>query len=124
MRGFFHYMPQLHAPVFVNVEQSRSFAAEYPSCATRKNIVVPYPCTDPDLYSGRLFQAGYPHHKRDKLLFYHGGHHGECAHIRKILAEITENKRLAIQRGDKKRELGFQSAGTCLPIIILIIIMF
>ncbi len=67
MRGFFHYMVQLHAPIFVNVEQSASFVAEYPACAARKNIIVPYPSTDPDLFSGRLFQAGYPHHARDKV---------------------------------------------------------
>jgi hypothetical protein len=42
-RGFFHYMIQLNTPIFVNVEFSRAFVAEYPVCSTEKNIVMPYP---------------------------------------------------------------------------------
>ena len=29
MRGYFHYMPQLHTPIFLNVEYSMSFVKEY-----------------------------------------------------------------------------------------------
>ena len=49
-------MIQLYPPIFVNVEFSRSFVTEYPVCATEKNIVVPYPTTDPDLLSGMFFE--------------------------------------------------------------------
>ena len=49
-------MIQLYPPIFVTVEFSRSFVTEYPVCATEKNIVVPYPTTDPDLLSGMFFE--------------------------------------------------------------------
>ena len=39
-RGWKHYLQQLNAPIFISLELSRSFAAEYPNCA-RKNIVAP-----------------------------------------------------------------------------------
>ena len=45
-------MIQLNDPIFLNVEFSRSFAEEYPFCALQKNIVMPYPTTDSDFYSG------------------------------------------------------------------------
>ena len=67
-------MPQLHPPIFLSVELSRSFLAEYPICAAEKNIVLPYPTVDSDFYSGALFQEGFPLHlpqrRRDKLIFY------------------------------------------------------
>jgi hypothetical protein len=47
-------MIQLTPPVFLNVEFSRSFVKEYPVCATEKNVVMPYPTTDPDLINGKL----------------------------------------------------------------------
>eukprot|EP00601_Ochromonadales_sp_CCMP2298_P000711 CAMPEP_0173179202 /NCGR_PEP_ID=MMETSP1141-20130122/5978_1 /TAXON_ID=483371 /ORGANISM="non described non described, Strain CCMP2298" /LENGTH=410 /DNA_ID=CAMNT_0014101813 /DNA_START=217 /DNA_END=1446 /DNA_ORIENTATION=+ len=53
-RGFFHYMLHLHAPIFLCLEYSRSFVEEYPVCAREKNIVVPYPTIDPELYTGVL----------------------------------------------------------------------
>jgi hypothetical protein len=65
-------MIQLNLPIFLNVEYSLSFAAEYPVCALQKNIVLPYPTTDSDFYSGRLFLPGYPTIIRDKLVFYQG----------------------------------------------------
>lgn len=46
-------MIQLEAPVFLNVEFSRSFVKEYPICASEKNIVMPYPTTDPEVLRGR-----------------------------------------------------------------------
>lgn len=46
-------MIQLEAPVFLNVEFSRSFVKEYPICAAEKNIVMPYPTTDPEVLRGR-----------------------------------------------------------------------
>ena len=73
---------QLNAPVFLNVEFSRSFVEEYPVCATEKNVVMPYPTIDPDFYAGKLFMPGHPSSstsgggsgvKRDKLIFYLGG---------------------------------------------------
>lgn len=45
-------MIQLEAPVFLNVEFSRSFVKEYPICAAEKNIVMPYPTTDPEVLRG------------------------------------------------------------------------
>lgn len=120
-------MIQLHTPIFLNVEYSLSFVREYPVCATAKNIVMPYPTTDPDFFSGRLY---LPHYRqqlldkqsdadksalqpRDKLVFYHGGNHGSCVFIRSALNEIMRNKQIATQRGDRKREMGFQSAVFC-----------
>ena len=67
-------MPQLHPPIFLSVELSRSFLREYPVCGSQKNIVLPYPTVDSDFYSGALFQKDFPMHlpykKRDKLIFY------------------------------------------------------
>ena len=50
-------MIQLEAPIFLNVEFSRSFIKEYPICAKEKNIVMPYPSTDPELLQGNLFYS-------------------------------------------------------------------
>jgi hypothetical protein len=69
----FSQMIHLNAPLFLNVEYSRSFIEEYPICATEKNIVMPYPTVDTDYYAGKLFLPGYPDVKRDKLIFYLGG---------------------------------------------------
>ena len=88
MRGFFHYMSHLHPPIFLGVEYSISFVREYPICATQKNIVVPYPTTDPDLFSGKLHAE---HIKRDSLLYYAGGLHGECMEIRRALKQLMVN---------------------------------
>ena len=115
-------MIQLYPPIFVNVEFSRSFVNEYPICATQKNIVVPYPTTDPWLFSGKLpsllnessvtFQQLNRH--RDKLIFYFGGRHGECEVLRATLnALMSSNPLYAQPRGDKKRELGFLTAKFC-----------
>lgn len=112
MRGFFHYMTQLHTPIFLSVETSRSFGEEYPICAKEKNIIMPYPTIDPDFYSGRWFKPDFP---RDKIIFYLGGNHGSCVFIRSALTNLIRNKKYAIQRGQRKREEGLQS-GTFCPI--------
>mmetsp|Transcript_28061 Transcript_28061/g.47194 ORF Transcript_28061/g.47194 Transcript_28061/m.47194 type:complete len:683 (+) Transcript_28061:66-2114(+) len=113
MRGFFHYMLQLHPPLFLNVEYSKAFVEEYPVCAREKNIVMPYPTIDPDFYTGKLLVKGYPDTKRDKLLFYLGGNHGSCVHVRQALTNVIRDPKYAIQRGQRKREEGFQSAVFC-----------
>jgi len=63
-------MIHLTAPIYLNVEYSRSFVDEYPVCAKEKNIIMPYPTVDSDFYSGSLFQSKL---QRDKLIFYLGG---------------------------------------------------
>ena len=47
-------MIQLNAPIFLNVEFSRSFVKEYPVCAAEKNVVMPYPSTDPEMLGGQM----------------------------------------------------------------------
>ena len=69
-RGFFHYMIHLTAPIYICLEYSLSFVREYPVCASSKNIVMPYPSTDPDLFSEKLFQKPI---NRTALLYYWGG---------------------------------------------------
>ena len=46
-------MIQLMPPIFLNVEFSKSFVEEYPVCAREKNIVMPYPSTDPNMLRGQ-----------------------------------------------------------------------
>lgn len=107
-RGFFHYMPHLHAPIFINIEYSLPFLKEYPVCSTEKNIVLPYPIIDPNLYNGFYH---YEYQKYDKmftnisytnkyaqfnitrpaLIFYSGGMHGECVLIRQAIRQIMMN---------------------------------
>ena len=50
-------MIQLTEPVFLNVEFSHSFVKEYPVCATEKNIVMPYPSTDPEMLTAQMMYA-------------------------------------------------------------------
>ena len=120
-------MIQLNTPIFLNVELSRSFVLEYPVCSSEKNIVLPYPITDPDLLSGKAAGAvgavgavgtvalREPHKepKRDKLLFYQGGMHGSCEHIRVALQEVMADKSVASARGERTRETGFATARYC-----------
>lgn len=128
-------MIHLTAPIYLNVEYSRSFVDEYPVCAKEKNIIMPYPTVDPDFYSGNLFQSKL---QRDKLIFYLGGtavldvhhlpltlthnphqltyatgNHGSCVFVRNALTDLSRVKQIAIQRGPRKREEGFQSAMFC-----------
>lgn len=127
-------MIQLNNPIFLNVEYTSSFIQEYPICASKKNIVLPYPTTDPDLFSGSMYSKLqseiYKNNKvlfdkishnnnlfnpqyRDKLIFYHGGNHGSCVHIRTALNEIMKDNKYSQSRGDKKREIGFATAKFC-----------
>ena len=44
----------------------------------------------------------------------HGGYHGSCERVRASLNTLVQNNpQLALQRGDRKREAGFQSAFFC-----------
>ena len=44
----------------------------------------------------------------------HGGYHGSCERVRASLNTLVQNNpQLALQRGDRKREAGFQSALFC-----------
>lgn len=111
-------MLQLANPIFLNVELSKLFIQEYPICSKQKNIVVPYPTTDSDMYSYSYFPNALqqfltkilqkiPHispeilqkhlidyltseHKRSKLLFYQGGNHGSCVKVRQSLTSLTK----------------------------------
>lgn len=109
MRGFFHYMPQLAPPLFLSVELSRSFLQEYPACAS-KNLVLPYAGTDANYFLGRYTSSRIP---RSKLLFYQGGMHGSCIFVRLALNALCKGSEHAVQRGDRKREEGFQMATFC-----------
>ena len=114
-RGFFHYMIQLHLPIFLNVEFSRSFIHEYPVCARIKNIVMPYPTTDFELFNGN-YKAVTARYERKRLLFYQGGNHGSCTEIRAklnhIVKEIETSEKVKI-RGKYWREANFKSAIFC-----------
>jgi hypothetical protein len=127
-RGFFHYMPHLLPPVFLNIEYSKSFVAEYPMCAQYKNIVMPYPSLDPAIINNQLVQihnkqiihsagpgagagaGGNPPSRYDKslLLFYRGGNHGECMVIRQALVRLMGD---LVGKG-KGRGRGGVSAGS------------
>lgn len=116
MRGFFHYMPHLHTPIFLGVEYSSSFVKEYPVCSSQKNIVMPYPTTDPDLFNGKLWADPIP---RTALLFYAGGMHGDCVEVRRAMRDLLRNStHLAHVLPDVKavmteREHGFRAATFC-----------
>ena len=116
MRGFFHYMLHLHPPIFVAVEYSKSFIQEYPVCSRDKNMLMPYPTTDPDLYSGKLHKGII---KRSALLFYAGGMHGDCIEVRKALHRLMQNASALpgilpdVRAVQAEREHGFRAATFC-----------
>ncbi len=111
-------MLQLANPIFLNVELSKLFIQEYPICSTRKNLILPYPTTDPDLYTYYYFPNGLQQslartlqtdsstspeivrkhfidyltndHKRSKLIYYQGGNHGSCVKVRQSLTALTK----------------------------------
>lgn len=135
-RGFFHYMLHLHTPIFLAVEYSSSFIAEYPICSRRKNIVLPYPTTDPELFSGKLLPTPSPPAPpnassalsvdfhwgpRKYLLYYAGGLHGDCIEVRKAMRQLLVNcSRLPelhlvppVKANQEQRELGFLAATFC-----------
>lgn len=115
-RGYFHYMSHLHRPIFLGVEYSIQFVKDYPICATKKNIVVPYPTTDPDLFNGKLLQYQA---ERKFLLYYAGGLHGDCIETRRAMMVLMRNStRLHnvipnVRNGMAEREHGFLSAIFC-----------
>jgi hypothetical protein len=117
-RGFFHYMLQLRPPIFLNLEYSIDFVREYPVCSTQKNIVMPYPTTDPDLFSGVLLKAANST-PRTSLLYYAGGMHGDCIEVRKAMKMVMSNStklngvvpHVRSTMGD--REHGFLAAVFC-----------
>lgn len=115
-RGFFHYMMHLHTPIFLCLEYSANFVAEYPVCSTHKNIVVPYPTTDPELFSGKLTGAKV---ERNFLLYYAGGMHGDCVEVRKAMKFLMNNStRLPgvippVRSNMAEREHGFLAATFC-----------
>lgn len=115
-RGYFHYMSHLHRPIFLGVEYSIQFVQDYPICATKKNMVVPYPTTDPDLFNGRLLNFNT---ERKSLLYYAGGMHGDCIETRRAMMILMRNSsRLnnvipKVRNGMAEREHGFLSATFC-----------
>lgn len=115
-RGFFHYMFHLHTPIFLCLEYSLSFVKEYPVCSTQKNVIVPYPTTDPDLYNGKLHDRDI---KRSALMYYAGGIHGDCILVRKAMKILVmESATLPgvlphVKSIQAEREHGFRAATFC-----------
>lgn len=115
-RGFFHYMMHLHTPIFLCLEYSANFISEYPVCSSQKNIVVPYPTTDPELFNGKLTSAKV---KREYLLYYAGGLHGDCVEVRKAMKVLMQNSTHLpgvippIRSNQAEREHGFLAATFC-----------
>lgn len=118
MRGFFHYMIHLYPPIFLALEYSASFVKEYPICSQQKNILVPYPTTDPDLYNGKLHKDIV---QRNYLIYYQGGLHGDCVEVRKALKFLIQNSTtltniippMKILKSATEREHGFRMATFC-----------
>ena len=115
-RGFFHYMSHLHTPIFLSVEYSLSFVKEYPICSTEKNIILPYPMTDPDYYNGKLHRQNI---SRTALLYYAGGIHGDCILVRKAMKALMINSTSIpgvlpdVKSVQAEREHGFRAATFC-----------
>jgi hypothetical protein len=115
-RGFFHYMSHLYPPIFLNVEYSLSFVKEYPICGNQKNIVMPYPTTDPDLFSGKLHFDAI---SRTSLLYYAGGMHGDCMEVRRAMKFLMLNSSSLpgvvpdVKSVQAEREHGFRAATFC-----------
>eukprot|EP01033_Poteriospumella_lacustris_P015687 gene15687-11227_t len=115
-RGYFHYMSHLHRPIFMGVEYSIQFVKDYPICATKKNIVVPYPTTDPDLFNGKLLNVQT---ERKFLLYYAGGMHGDCIETRRAMMVLMRNSTKLngviprVRNGLAEREHGFLAATFC-----------
>jgi hypothetical protein len=116
-RGFFHYMSHLKPPIFLSIEYSKSFVTEYPICATQKNILSPYPTTDPDLFNGKLL--AFHEIPRNYLIYYAGGLHGDCIEIRKAMRHLMINSTHfskvipPVKSNMVEREHGFLAATFC-----------
>lgn len=113
-RGFFHYMIQLYRPIFLNVEFSDSFLKEYPICAGQKDIVMPYPTTDFELFNGQL-ESATTDATRDRFMYYQGGNHGSCTFIRTQLNNLTQRLEVGMPkvRGKYWREIYFKKSVFC-----------
>jgi hypothetical protein len=87
-------------------------------CSRRKNILVPYPTVDPELYNWS-WKPGPINENRSALLFYSGGQHGDCMAVREGLYRMVKNSsRLpgilpSIAMNMKQREIGFLQATFC-----------
>ncbi|KAJ1453615.1 exostosin family-domain-containing protein [Pelagophyceae sp. CCMP2097] len=90
-RGFAHYMQQLTPPIWLSIELSRSFVAEYPTCS-RKNIVLPYPVPGRGWHDGtwrgqarRVAEEAFTHpaagEARPLRIYNQAGNHG-CVNVR------------------------------------------
>lgn len=115
-RGFFHYTKHLLRPIFVALEYSKSFVDSFPVCSRMKNILVPYPTTDPDLFNGQLHSKEI---KRESLLYYAGGVHGDCVQIRFAMKFLVINSTALpnvvapVPSNMREREHGFAAATFC-----------
>ncbi len=115
-RGFFHYRRQLYSPIFLALEYSKSFIETFPICSKQKNILVPYPTTDPDLFTGKLHSFNV---SRNSLIYYAGGVHGDCIEIRKAMKFLVLNSTslpsviAPIPSSMQHREHGFSAAIFC-----------
>ena len=115
-RGFFHYMMHLNTPIFLGLEYSMSFVKEYPICSSQKNIVMPYPTTDPDLFNGKLHADGI---NRTALIYYAGGMHGDCVEVRHAMKFMMLNSSHLsgvlphVRTIQAEREHGFRAATFC-----------
>jgi len=76
----------------------------------KKNIVMPYPSVDPDIFNGKTVRSKSPAQGRTHLLFYRGGNHGECMAIRGALNSLV---RASSFRRNVHRAQGYLSAVFC-----------
>jgi hypothetical protein len=77
-------------------------------CSTEKNIVMPYPSIDPQVFNQ---QMGPKIHRRSELLFYRGGNHGECMSIRRALGQIMNT--MTPHSVGLRHAMGYQQALYC-----------
>lgn len=82
-RGWHHYLQQLTAPIWISLELSRSFLAEYPRCSA-KNIVVPYPTPGKRWHDGDWRRQARSLNQSAIFAFCHAGDHG-CANVRRAI---------------------------------------
>jgi hypothetical protein len=93
-----------------------SFVKEYPICSNQKNIVLPYPTTDPDLFNGKLHADVI---NRTAVLYYAGGMHGDCVGVRRAMKFMVLNSSSLpgilpdVKAVQAEREHGFRAATFC-----------
>lgn len=103
---FIHSQMQLKPPIMLSVELSTTFVKMYPKCAA-KNILLPYPIPDGRVFNGFFVEeanqflqsqrvnisnlSNFPEvHQRPAKMFYSGGNHGTCEHMRKSIQHDYE----------------------------------